>query len=268
MEPASLSHPCTSVIARLCRSNLVFTDEATLLQPRLPLVGTGAENKKTEGGENVVLWVSQHPPLPSQERELKRLYGPDTRVVHSREGNAQAVAREFRSGGYRDLVAVVPLATLDYLCREGLKPLWAEMVETPQEGRKPDLDFRGKRLWFTGFKRVGGVTLELAPAQPESRTRILRATRHPASREELADIRRLFGERVEVVEDDRPFRDGREVLDWAARAGADDLLVVAPYSVMDQIVQSGRKPLWARIVGGRFDSLHRVQGIRIDFEGV
>lgn len=215
----------------------------------------------------MILWVSQHPPLPCQVAELRRLYGlAPGEIRHSRQGNAQAVAEEFRSGGYRDMVAVVPLATLDHLCREGLAPLWAEMVETPQAGRKADLDFRGRRLWFAGFKRARGVTLELAPAIPEPRRRVLRATRHPASREELAEIRRLFGGRVEVVEDAQPFRDGREILDRVARAGADDLLVVAPYSVMNQIVQGGRNPLWAKVVGGRFVSLHRVRGVRIDLE--
>jgi len=217
----------------------------------------------------VILWVSQHPPVPAQVVALREMYGPAFGgIVHSRERNAQSVAREFWSGSYRDLVAVVPLATLDHLCREGLQPLWAEMVGTPQAGRKPDLDFRGMRLWFVGYKRVRGVTLELAPADPQPRTRILRVTRHSASSEEIAELRRLFGGGVAVEDDSRPFSDGREILDRVARAGADDLLVVAPYSVMDQIVRGGRKPLWAKVVGGRFVSLHRVQGVRIDFEEV
>lgn len=95
---------------------------------------------------------------------------------------------------------------------------------------------------------------------------MFRCTRHPASSSEFAAYREAFGQAVAAVEDTRPFRDGREVLERFQRARADELLVVAPYSVIDQLVRGGIKPLWAEFVDNRFVALHRVQGVRIDFQ--
>lgn len=216
-----------------------------------------------------ILWVSRFAPfgVHRQIETLKRMFGADCEVVHRDIPNSAQVAAEFARGGYADIVCVVHMATLDHICREGIRPLWADMVESqPTDGRKPDLDFRGNMFWFTGYRRVTGVSLDLTAAQPKSAgvRKVLRLTRHRVMAEERTAFQKLYPG-VEVIDDDRPFSDGREAIDRFRRSGAGELLVVAPYSVIDQIVKGGVEPLWAEVVGGQFRSLYRVKGVRIDF---
>lgn len=223
-----------------------------------------------------ILWVSRHSPfgVVRQIETLKGMYGADCEVVHRDIPNSAMIATEYKRGDYSDLVCVVPLAGLDHICREGLQPLWAEMVESqPADGRAPDLDFRGKRFWFDRYRRVRGVSLELDRPVGSDETYtvgVLRATRHPATPEEVSALERaLTGDRtyhVELIESPQSFRDGREILDRMRREGASELLIVAPYSVIDQVVRAGVYPLWAEFADRRFVALHRVVGVKIDFE--
>ena len=150
-----------------------------------------------------ILWVSRHASLLVQRAALQAVFGADCEVVHRDIGNAGAVAAEYRRGGYTDLVCVVPMATLDHICREGLNPLWAEMVETPtSDGRAPDLAFGAKKFWFTGFKRVKGMGLDLVPVEPRTDVQcVLRITRHAASADELAALRQEALHALDVPED-------------------------------------------------------------------
>lgn len=213
-----------------------------------------------------ILWVSKFAPTASQVGELKKLYGAGIRVVQRDIWNSAEAAAEFREGGYRDLVAVVPTAVLAALCREGLTPLWSEAVAEPDPRR---IEFRGaggRGFRFDRFMRVRGVSLDLAPVEPSLEVaRVLRVTRHRALPGELDELRRLFP-LAEVRDDPRPFRGGREILDRARQARADEVLVVAPWGVYDQLVKSGMKPLYAKVERGRFRSLHRLCGVRIDLE--
>jgi len=81
------------------------------------------------GAIPVVAWYSTHPPLPSQLAALERLAGRPVHVEQDREMFADAadIARRYRASGATDLVVVAPLAVLEVLCRQGIKPLWAEM---------------------------------------------------------------------------------------------------------------------------------------------
>ena len=209
-----------------------------------------------------VLWISRHAPLRKQLRVLQKRYGTDCRVMRSDLSNSREIAEEFRTGVYADIVCVVPLSTLDHICREGVTPLWAEMKEIGVG--KSDLSYGGKRFWFTGFKRVTGVSLDLRSV-PEMAgvIKILRVTKNTASPEEIAELQKLFGEHVTIQESPRPFRDGKEVHHRMLRAGAPEVLLVAPYSVYDQLTRMGIFPLYVKMKGGRFGSLHRIIGVNI-----
>lgn len=108
-----------------------------------------------------VLWVSRHTPLRSQVTELRRLFGPDTTVEQDNRpfDSAEEIARRYREGGYDDLVVVAPLSVLDHLCRMGLRPLWAEMVEEGDPA-KVEVRARGAGYRFDRFRRVKRVTVE------------------------------------------------------------------------------------------------------------
>jgi hypothetical protein len=109
-------------------------------------------------------------------------------------------------------------------------------------------------------------------------------SRHEPLPSQVAELRRLFGEDVVVEQDPKPFDSPLTTSSTAFRqSGADELLVVAPLSVIAQLVQRGVKPLWAEMeqvtdpalaeteAAGRlyrFVRFRRIAGIEIKFEDV
>lgn len=110
-----------------------------------------------------ILWMSQHPPLQSQINALKEIFGVDVFVEQEDRpfDNAETISRRYQSGGFDDLVVVAPLSVFDHLCRQGLKPLWAEMIET--RDRKVAEVWFGRRqsgFRFSRFRRVKRIAME------------------------------------------------------------------------------------------------------------
>ncbi len=213
-----------------------------------------------------ILWISRSTPGDSQVEGLRTLHGSDVEVTHLDLPNGSDAANEFEAGRYDDIVAVVPLAVLDHFLRQRLRPLWSEAVE---EIDPTKVEFRGgdrRGYRFNRYRRVTEVSLELTPVETQEMRRVLRFTRHQTLPEEAAEIRHLFGQEVRIETDSRPFRDGREIRERFQRSGADDLLVVAPYGMLDQLTKSGIKPLWGEVMNERFVALHRLNGVRVRFE--
>lgn len=75
--------------------------------------------------------------------------------------------------------------------------------------------------------------------------RILWVSRHRPLEAQLAELRRLFGGDTEVTIDPQPFDDAADI---ARRArGYDEVVVVAPLSVIARLVEMGVRPLWAEM---------------------
>jgi len=106
-------------------------------------------------------------------------------------------------------------------------------------------------------------------------------SRHAPLESQIAELRRLFGEDVVIEQDPQPFDSVDDILNRFRQSGADELLVVAPLSVIAQLVQRGVKPLWAEMeqvtdpslaeteAAGRyyrFVRFRRITGIEIKFE--
>lgn len=217
-----------------------------------------------------ILWISQHPPLEIQKRELKNLFGAETEIVHRSWRNAQRIASRFRADNYTDIVCVVPLATLDHICRQGVNPLWAQMSEEPVGGREPDLSLPdGREFWFDSFKRVREVGLEEEPEKAkrnDKQYRILRMTQHRPSQSEIDELKRIFGSEVQVDTDQHEFEDAQEVRERFQASGADELVLVAPYSVYKDLCQEGIEPLRAEYDGTEFRGFYRVTGLKLKLE--
>jgi len=107
-------------------------------------------------------------------------------------------------------------------------------------------------------------------------------SRHAPLPSQIAELRRLFGEEVVIEQDPKPFDSADDILNRFRASGADELVIVAPLSVIAQIVQRGVKPLWAEMevcspdeaeveAAGRhyrFVRFRRIVGIEIKFEEV
>ena len=126
-----------------------------------------------------VLWLSRHYPLPAQERELKRIYGPDTQIiVHPQPiPTAEHAIQLARSLQCEVIVPVLPLSFIMRLVeaakKEKITLLWAQMKELHvcDESCPADPDCEVKlpnytgveyrHLRFVGFKIIEGVELKL-----------------------------------------------------------------------------------------------------------
>ena len=106
-----------------------------------------------------VLWLSRHPPLPSQIEELKKVFGSICVVQDSKPfSGADEIIRRFREGKFDEMVVVAPLSVIAKLTERGIQPLYAEMRQVPKEEAEVIASGRGYR--FVRFRRIKGVKIE------------------------------------------------------------------------------------------------------------
>lgn len=110
-----------------------------------------------------ILWISRHPPLPKQVKELERIFGKIQLFQYaSGVRDADHVIRLIKQYHADEVVTILPLSIIMRLCENGVKPLWPECVQTDR-----DFDFidegSGRRYRFIRFVRVKAVKLETEP---------------------------------------------------------------------------------------------------------
>jgi hypothetical protein len=111
-----------------------------------------------------ILWVSRHPALPAQIRELKKRFGKETVIVADSNPFSSAEDIVQRLKGFDEMVVVAPLSVISRLCELGVRPLWAEMKVVSGEFN-PDSDVilpgqPPRHMRFQQFKRIKKVALE------------------------------------------------------------------------------------------------------------
>lgn len=74
--------------------------------------------------------------------------------------------------------------------------------------------------------------------------KILWVSRHQPLPRQLAELERLFGT-VQVTQDPKPFSSAEDIVRRFQQAGYDDIVVVAPLSVLARLIDLGIRPLWA-----------------------
>ncbi len=77
--------------------------------------------------------------------------------------------------------------------------------------------------------------------------RVYWMSRHPHLPAQEAALEKLAGEPVEIIHDPRPFASADDLVERFRRSGCDDLVVVAPLSVIAVLCQRGLRPLWAQM---------------------
>ncbi|MBI4193365.1 MAG: hypothetical protein HY536_01935 [Candidatus Colwellbacteria bacterium] len=85
-------------------------------------------------------------------------------------------------------------------------------------------------------------------------------SRHQPAAAQVRALQKIFGDDVEVVVDPNPFDSADTIAQRFDQGGFDDLVVVAPLSVIDQLCKRNLKPLWS-------DSVEENNPRRIDFRG-
>ena len=104
--------------------------------------------------------MSRHLPLPSQLRELNRIFGEtvDVTVDPDPFSNAEDIVNRFKIGNFDDIVVVAPLSVIQRLTELGIKPLWAEMKRVSKE--EAETEVSGRYYRFIKFKRIKGIKIE------------------------------------------------------------------------------------------------------------
>jgi len=107
-----------------------------------------------------IIWFSRHKPLPSQIRELRRIFGENVSIIEDPKpfSNAENIIKRFNHQLGDEMVVVAPMSVTGKLCELGLKPLWAEMELTTLD--KAEIVANGRGFIFKGFKRVKRLVLE------------------------------------------------------------------------------------------------------------
>ena len=107
-----------------------------------------------------ILWLSRHFPLPSQIKELNRIFGEtvDVTVDPDPFSNAEDIVNRFKIGNFDDIVVVAPLSVIQRLTELGIKPLWAEMKRVSKE--EAETEVSGRYYRFIKFKRIKGIKIE------------------------------------------------------------------------------------------------------------
>lgn len=77
-------------------------------------------------------------------------------------------------------------------------------------------------------------------------TRIIWFSRHNPLEKQKEELKRIFGE-VEILIDTQPFSNADDVITRFKAANADEMVTVAPLSVIDQLCQRGVQPLFAEM---------------------
>ena len=120
-----------------------------------------------------ILWISVHPPLPSQRAELNRLFGPHTLDVDTNPfDSAEDIARRIRRTGAAEVVCIAPLSVLRELLRFGIQPLNCEMQKCEPEQAEVTAGRNGRvrHLRFNRFRRLTGIEMsyeEICPTAPK-----------------------------------------------------------------------------------------------------
>jgi len=109
--------------------------------------------------------------------------------------------------------------------------------------------------------------------------RILWLSRHDPLPSQIERLKKIFGD-VVVIKDSKPFSGAEDIANRFRNGKYDDLVAVAPLSVIAKLIEMGIKPIWAEMelvnpeeaeveANGRyyrFKKFRRINRIIFDFE--
>jgi len=114
-------------------------------------------------------------------------------------------------------------------------------------------------------------------------TKILWVSRHPPVPVQIDELKRIFGENTQIDTDPNPFSDAQDIVKRFKDGNYDEMVVVAPLSVIQHLTEMGIKPIWSEMkkvndvfvpytdsmANGRhyrFVRFRRIKRVKLDFE--
>lgn len=112
--------------------------------------------------------------------------------------------------------------------------------------------------------------------------KIIWFSRHDILPSQVAELKRLFGDDVQIMRDPNPFSNADEVVERFKMLGADEMVIVAPLSVISALCDRGIKPLHAEMKevpleqaevvaknrGYQFVRFRRIKRVVLEFEDI
>lgn len=111
--------------------------------------------------------------------------------------------------------------------------------------------------------------------------RVLWMSRHTPTAWQISELAKYLGDEVAVEQEARPFDDARQIVRRFREGGYDDMVIVAPLSVIAVVCNEGIRPLWseaaeendprriefrgARGQGFRFVRFKRIKRVALEF---
>lgn len=112
--------------------------------------------------------------------------------------------------------------------------------------------------------------------------KVLWMSRHAPHSRQVEALREMFGKDTVIDQEARPFDDARQIAKRFREGGYDDMVIVAPLSVIAVLCNEGIKMLWseaveendqtkvefrgARAQGFRFIRFRRIKRVALEFE--
>lgn len=99
--------------------------------------------------------------------------------------------------------------------------------------------------------------------------RVLWVSQHSVHGVQMGALQRMYGDNVELITDNRPFDSAEVIVRRVREGGYDDVIVVAPFSVLDRMCKLDLRPLWAEAeqVFNRHEADWSVKGRHYRFRG-
>ena len=112
--------------------------------------------------------------------------------------------------------------------------------------------------------------------------KVLWMSRHKPHQSQIKALQELYGLNVLIEQERRPFDDARQIAQRYRQGAYDDMVIVAPLSVIAVLSKEGIKMLWSEVVeenraskiefygargqGFRFIRFRRIKRVAIEFE--
>lgn len=112
-----------------------------------------------------ILWISRHPPVEKQIRDLKNIYGDIEFIQYAgfvKDSNFVVdLINKFKAD---EIVVVLPLTIIQHLIKKhGIQPIIPEMEEVDQGDYDYEDPGTGKKFRFVRFVRLRDIVLVKDP---------------------------------------------------------------------------------------------------------
>jgi len=77
--------------------------------------------------------------------------------------------------------------------------------------------------------------------------RILWISKHKPLQKQIVELKRIFGNDIEIIFWDQKIKDANHVFQLIKEFNADEIVTILPLSIIQRLVENGIKPIWSEM---------------------